>query len=201
MFLIQGVKLSSKNVNDDSTINYNSYNQYVRNYAFNIVTCMSDSRRGFGLDFGFIDHFTIHLVITLKYGAIVIFHILQYHCKSFPTHNIFTSSCLVTASNNGYSSASGLKSPLNGGSLQTEIFFRVRVRVTLRLTVSQSVCLGVEPRLGLMSSYLIQLKITVLSIWGALSDERSGLSGIDPVYDFCSRILKKYESELLNYLN
>jgi hypothetical protein len=30
---------------------------------------------------------------------------------------------------------------------------RVRVRVTLRLTVSQSVCLGVEPRLGLMTRY------------------------------------------------
>jgi hypothetical protein len=29
----------------------------------------------------------------------------------------------------------------------------VRVRVTLRLTVSQSVCLGVEPRLGLMTTY------------------------------------------------
>jgi hypothetical protein len=29
----------------------------------------------------------------------------------------------------------------------------VRVRVTLRLTVSQSVCLGVEPRLGLMTGY------------------------------------------------
>jgi hypothetical protein len=31
----------------------------------------------------------------------------------------------------------------------------VRVRVTLRLTVSQSVCLGVEPHLGLMTRYLI----------------------------------------------
>jgi hypothetical protein len=29
----------------------------------------------------------------------------------------------------------------------------VRVRVTLRLTVSQSVCLGVEPRPGLMTRY------------------------------------------------
>jgi hypothetical protein len=52
----------------------------------------------------------------------------------------------------------------------------VRVRVTLRLTVSQSVCLGVEPRMGLMTTYSFWLKVTVLSIWGALSDERSGLS-------------------------
>jgi hypothetical protein len=52
-----------------------------------------------------------------------------------------------------------------------------KVKVTLRLTVGQSVCLGVEPQLELMtrrvSSYM---KVTVLSIWGALSDERSGLS-------------------------
>jgi hypothetical protein len=52
----------------------------------------------------------------------------------------------------------------------------VRVRVTL-LTVSQSVCLDVEPHLGLMTRYLIFIvKVTVLSIWGALSGERSGLS-------------------------
>jgi hypothetical protein len=31
---------------------------------------------------------------------------------------------------------------------------RVRVRVTLQLTVSQSVCLGVEPNLGLLTRYL-----------------------------------------------
>jgi hypothetical protein len=31
------------------------------------------------------------------------------------------------------------------------ITFRVRVRVTLQLTVSQSVCLGVEPNLGLLT--------------------------------------------------
>jgi hypothetical protein len=34
---------------------------------------------------------------------------------------------------------------------------RVRVRVTLQLTVSQSVCLGVEPRLGFMTRYLLLL--------------------------------------------
>jgi hypothetical protein len=30
---------------------------------------------------------------------------------------------------------------------------QVKVKVTLRLTVGQSVCLGVEPRLGLMTRY------------------------------------------------
>jgi hypothetical protein len=39
-------------------------------------------------------------------------------------------------------------------SLQVEpVRERKRVRVTLRLTVSQSVCLGVEPSLGLMTRY------------------------------------------------
>jgi hypothetical protein len=43
------------------------------------------------------------------------------------------------------------------------------VRVTLQLTVSQSVRLGVEPSLGLMTRYLFCMKVAVLSIWGALS--------------------------------
>jgi hypothetical protein len=38
--------------------------------------------------------------------------------------------------------------------LQTELN-QVKVKVTLRLTVSQSVSLGVEPHLGLMTRYLI----------------------------------------------
>jgi hypothetical protein len=39
----------------------------------------------------------------------------------------------------------------------------VRVRVTLQLTVSQSVCLGVEPRLGHMTRYLfIFVKVSCL---------------------------------------
>jgi hypothetical protein len=53
---------------------------------------------------------------------------------------------------------------------------RIRVRVTLQLTVSQSVCLSVEPPLGLMARYLFFSKVTVLSLWGALSDERVGQS-------------------------
>jgi hypothetical protein len=41
-------------------------------------------------------------------------------------------------------------------------------------TDSQSVCLGVEPNLGLLTRDFF-FKVTVLSFWGALSDERSGL--------------------------
>jgi hypothetical protein len=38
---------------------------------------MSDSRRGFGLNIGFINHFNTQLVITLNYSAIADFHALQ----------------------------------------------------------------------------------------------------------------------------
>jgi hypothetical protein len=54
------------------------------------------------------------------------------------------------------------------------------VEVTLQLTVSQPVCQGVEPTLGLVTKYHFLskccLKVAVLSLWGALSDERSDLS-------------------------
>jgi hypothetical protein len=105
--------------------------------------CMNDSRRGFGLDIGFIDHFNIQLVITLNYSAIANLRTLQItiaHAKSFPACSVFISSCLVTASNNGYSSASVLKFSLNGGYLPTVL------RVTLRLAVyRQSIRLGAKP--------------------------------------------------------
>jgi hypothetical protein len=58
---------------------------------------------------------------------------------------------------------------------------RVRVRVTLQLTVSQSVSLGVEPNLGLLTRDNFFFKVTVLSFGGALSDERSGLSSVSPL--------------------
>jgi hypothetical protein len=53
-----------------------------------------------------------------------------------------------------------------------------QVEVTLRLTVSQSVSLGVEPHLGLMTRYLVRFDSygLVFFLWGALSDERTGQS-------------------------
>jgi hypothetical protein len=55
------------------------------------------------------------------------------------------------------------------------------VEVTLQPTVNQSVCQGIEPTLGLVTRYYFLsegyfLKVAVLALWGALSDERSGLS-------------------------
>jgi ethanolamine utilization microcompartment shell protein EutS len=38
---------------------------------------MRDFRRGFGLDIGFIDHFSTQLVITLNYSAIADLYTLQ----------------------------------------------------------------------------------------------------------------------------
>jgi hypothetical protein len=55
--------------------------------------------------------------------------------------------------------------------------FKVIVKVMLGPTVSQSVCLGVESTLEfLRPDIILCLKVAVLSLWGALSDERSGLS-------------------------
>jgi hypothetical protein len=96
------------------------------------------------------------------------FHSLHTDCRAF------TSSCLVVASDNSYSSASGLKSTLKCGSLPTELL-KVKVKVTLRLTVSQSVSqsvsLGFEPHLGLMTRYVLLFDSYGLVLWGALSDE------------------------------
>jgi hypothetical protein len=57
---------------------------------------------------------------------------------------------------------------------------RVRVRVTLQLTVSQSVCLGVEPNLGLLTREIFFFKVTARLFGDALSDDRSGLSFSQP---------------------
>jgi hypothetical protein len=81
-----------------------------------------DSGRGFGLSIGFIDHFNPQLVTPFNYSTIAYLHTLQNHAKSFPVRSVFINSCLVKASNNGYTFASGLKSPLNGSSLLTDTF-------------------------------------------------------------------------------
>jgi hypothetical protein len=69
----------------------------------------------------------------------------------------------------------------------------VTVRVTLRL----SVCLGVEPVSGRLTRYCflfkcLGLEFVVLSLWGALSDERSGLSFVSRslVICLCTTILR-----------
>jgi hypothetical protein len=61
-----------------------------------------------------------------------------------------------------------------GGGILARL--HTEAEITLRPTVSQSVRLGVEPTVGLTTRYKFCLNFAVLSLWGALSDERSGLS-------------------------
>jgi hypothetical protein len=79
---------------------------------FRIVTCRGAYRRGFDLNIALIDRFNIQLVILFNYSATSNFH-------TFPARSVYTSSCLVTASNSGYSSASGLHLAYNS-SARTE---------------------------------------------------------------------------------
>jgi hypothetical protein len=52
-----------------------------------------------------------------------------------------------------------------------------KVKVTLQLKVSQSISLGVEHHLGIMTTYLLLFdSYGLVFLWGALSDERTGLS-------------------------
>jgi hypothetical protein len=79
----------------------------------------------FGLNIRFIGHLYTQLGTASNYNAVANLHTLQIttaHAKPFPTCCVFTSRSLVTASNNGDSSASALKSSLNGGSLPTDSF-------------------------------------------------------------------------------
>jgi hypothetical protein len=46
--------------------------------------------------------------------------VTRAHAKFFAACSVFTNSCLATASNNDYSSASGLTSSPNGGCLPTD---------------------------------------------------------------------------------
>jgi hypothetical protein len=71
---------------------------------------------------GFIDHFNTQLLNTLNYSAIADIDNLQNHSKSFAASSVFISTCLITASNNGYSSASRLNFSPNDGSLPTDSF-------------------------------------------------------------------------------
>jgi hypothetical protein len=77
----------------------------------------------FGLKIGFSDHFNTQLVTTPNYSVIADLHNLQItaaHAKNFQSA-VFTSSCLVTASNSGDSSASAPTPWPVGHSRTTEL--------------------------------------------------------------------------------
>jgi hypothetical protein len=54
--------------------------------------------------------------------------------------------------------------------------FLVKVEVMLRPTVSGPVCLGIEHPLGAQEQIFISQTVSGLLMWGALLDERTGLS-------------------------
>jgi hypothetical protein len=95
--------------------------------------------------------------ITSNYSVTVNHHNSQIStppAKPFPACCVFTSRSPATASNGGDSLVSRtqvlcLEPPVQNYQL------KVKVKVTLRLTVSQSVSLGVEPHLGRMTRYLL----------------------------------------------
>jgi hypothetical protein len=71
---------------------------------------MSDSRRGFGLEIGFIGHFQARLLTTFNYSAIanLTLQITRAYRLVFSVCTESTSRFMVTASNSGDSSASAL---------------------------------------------------------------------------------------------
>jgi hypothetical protein len=67
---------------------------------------------------------------------------------------------------------------MKSANVHTQFHWIVEVKVTLQLTVSQSICQDIEPTLGLVTRYYFLsegcfLKVAALSLVGALSDERS----------------------------
>jgi hypothetical protein len=90
-----------------------------------IVTCMWHYRRVFGPDIGFIPH----LYTRLELYAITQPPLISpqftnqhtLHTKYHPASCVFTSHSLVTASNNGDSSASALKSSLHSLPYRTDL--------------------------------------------------------------------------------
>jgi hypothetical protein len=73
------------------------------------------------------------------------------YSKVFP---VFTSRCLVAAFNSGRSLSSGFPN-WPRPQLSASQFSHMQVKVTLRLMVSKSISLGVNPLLGLMTRYLL----------------------------------------------
>jgi hypothetical protein len=79
---------------------------------------------------------------------------------------------------------------------------KVKVKVILQLTVGQSLCQGIEPILALVTRYyflsegFFSLKFAVLPFWGALSDERSGLSFV-----FLCLVICHYLHQIFTFSN
>jgi hypothetical protein len=127
-------------------------------FIYKDVYLLSRVGRGFWTEIEFIDHFITRLVTTSNYSTIANLHtfITTALAKSFPACNVITSSCLVTVSNSGDSSASALKAFLMAATLQ---FYSVAPVVFL-----------VTPRYGptktqLFYCYLNRFRGNVSCLW------------------------------------
>jgi hypothetical protein len=81
----------------------------------NIVTNVSDCRRGFGLEIGFIGHLNIWRMATVNYSAVADLRTLQItraHAKYLQSAVSFIRCSLVTVSNSGDSLTAPTKSSL-----------------------------------------------------------------------------------------
>jgi hypothetical protein len=91
-----------KSLKHSATTYFNFTDTRTACYEFRIVTCMSDSRRGFGLDIAFIDHLhELEIKSDSPHSQII-----TAHPKLLPASCVFTSRSLTTASNSGDSSSS-----------------------------------------------------------------------------------------------
>jgi hypothetical protein len=129
-----------------------------------------------------LDLFTPHR-ITSNYSAIADLQTLQVtaaNTKSSAASNVFNSRFLITDVNSRYSSASrALVLPVRRifrkwtliNSSQLNV--KVKVKIKLRLKVSQSVSQSVS-QWGSCPDIYYCLTVTVLLLWDALSDERTG---------------------------
>jgi hypothetical protein len=108
-------------------------------------------------------------------------HILHSHRRE----NLKSSSSRTDTPPFGFHFPLPCSPTLSGASSLT-----TQVKVTLQLTVRQSVCLGVEPHLGLMIRYYIQFDCYCLVL--ALSDARTGLSFVRVIVSSNMSVARKY---------
>jgi hypothetical protein len=120
----------------ESNIGLRSWNVRISE-VFYSITFMSDPRRGFGLDIGFIDHLQARLGIISNYSATANLHksqITTAPAKYFPACSVFTNRSLATASNSGDSLVYAHKSSLNDGSTPTVSFLHSPNNYSARLS-------------------------------------------------------------------
>jgi hypothetical protein len=67
--------------------------------------------------------------------------------------------------------------------MNAQLDLEIKVKVTLRPTVTHSIRLGVEPHLGLMRRFWLLSDSIALSMWGAVSDERTVLPFVGLIWN------------------